>query len=115
MARLALPDPPLHDDVIALRGFDSSDAAVLVDICQDPEIPRWTGVPSPYGAAEARAYLARVAEGLAAGTRASFGIVDAHDSRLLGMVFTRVATPVVQRAETAHVVNDIYFARTRGG
>ena len=32
MASLALPDPPLHDDVIALRGFHSSDAAALVDI-----------------------------------------------------------------------------------
>ena len=180
MARIELPDRPLRDDVVALRGFESADVAALVEICQDPEIPRWTLVPSPYGETEARAYLARVAEGLAAGTRASFAIVDANDGRLLGTAglmaidralgcaeigymlaanargrgaasrsvqllagwafgtlglerlelhidchnaascavaqrtgFARVAAPVVQRAETAHFVDDIFFARMR--
>ena len=182
MARLALPDPPLDDGVITLRGFESTDVAPIVAICQDPEIPRWTLVPSPYGQDEARGYLAHVADGLAAGTGASFAIVDPSAGRLLGTAglmaidwaagcaeigymlaahargrggatravrllaewafgtlglerlemhidrdnraslavaarngFTRVATPVVQRAETAHCVNDIYFARLRGG
>ena len=180
MARLALPDPPLGDGVITLRGFESSDVAPIVEICQDPEIPRWTLVPSPYGEDEARDYFARVADGLAAGTRAAFAIVDANDGRLLGTTglvaidwdagcaeigymlaadargrgaasravrllagwafgplglerlelhidrhnaasravaqrtgFARVAEPVVQRAETAHFANDIFFARLR--
>ena len=182
MARLALPDPPLSDGVITLRGFESTDVAPIVEICQDPEIPRWTLVPSPYGEEDARDYLARVADGLAAGTRASFAIVDAHDGRLLGTAgimtidwalacaeigyilgahargrgaasravqvlagwgfgalglarrelhidrdnsaslavaertgFARVAEPVVQRPETAHFANDIFFARLRDG
>jgi RimJ/RimL family protein N-acetyltransferase len=84
MPGLVLPDPPLSDGAVTLRGFESSDVATLVEICQDPEIPRWTLVPSPYGEREARAYLVRVAEGLAAGTRASFAIVDAQDGRMLG-------------------------------
>ena len=84
MPRLALPDPPLSDGVIALRGFESADVAPIAEICQDPEIPRWTLVPSPYGEDDARDYLAHVAAGLAAGTRASFAIVGAHDGRLLG-------------------------------
>jgi hypothetical protein len=42
MARPVLPDPPLGDGVIALRGFASCDVGALVAICQDPEIPRWT-------------------------------------------------------------------------
>lgn len=84
MAGLVLPDPPLSDGVVTLRGFESSDVSVLVEIGQDPEISRWTPVPSPYTADDARAYLARVAEGLAAGTRASCAIVDADDGRMLG-------------------------------
>jgi RimJ/RimL family protein N-acetyltransferase len=182
MAALALPDPPLTDGVITLRGFESSDVATIVEICQDPEIPRWTLVPSPYGQPEGREYLARVADGLAAGTRASFAVTDADDGRMLGTAgimaidralscgeigymlaapargrgaaaravrllvdwafgplglervelhidrhnaaslavagrtgFTQVAEPVLQRAETAHFTDDIFFARTRGG
>lgn len=180
MARLVLPDPPLGDGVIRLRGFESTDVAPIVEICQDPEIPRWTLVPSPYGEDDARDYLARVADGLAAGTRASFAIVDANDGRLLGTAglhaidralgcaeigfmlaadargrgaasravqllagwafgplglerlelhidrhnaaslavagrtgFAQVDEPLVQRAETAHFVDDIFFARLR--
>ena len=84
MASLALPDPPLSDGVVTLRGFESSDVPALVEICEDPEISRWTLVPSPCTADDARAYLARVAEGLAAATRASFAIVDAADGVILG-------------------------------
>jgi RimJ/RimL family protein N-acetyltransferase len=84
MAALALPDSPLSDGVITLRAFESSDVPALVEICQDPEIPRWTLVPSPYTADDARRYLARAAEQFAAGTSASFAIVDADDGRLLG-------------------------------
>jgi RimJ/RimL family protein N-acetyltransferase len=179
MAAIELPDPPLSDGVVTLRGFESSDVRAIVEICQDPEIPRWTLVPSPYTADDARAYLARVAEGLAAGTRAAFAIVDAGDGRMLGTValvaidralgcaeigytlaaaargrgaasravrllagwafgalglgrlelridernlasravavrtgFERVAEPLLQRPETAHFTDDIYFART---
>jgi len=40
MADLTLPDPPLGDGVITLRGFESSDVATLVEICQGPAVPR---------------------------------------------------------------------------
>jgi RimJ/RimL family protein N-acetyltransferase len=180
MPDLVLPDPPLSDGVVTLRGFESSDVPALVEICQDPEIPRWTLVPSPYTARDARGYLDRVAEGLAAGTRASFAIVDAGDGRMLGTAglmaidrargcaeigyslaapargrgaasravrllagwafgplglghlelhvdrrnlasqvvagrtgFVRVAEPRIRRPETAHLTDDVFFARTR--
>ena len=177
-----LPDPPLNDGVITLRGFESGDVARLVEICRDPEIPRWTLVPDNYSEQDAHDYFARVAAGLAAGRRAGFAIVDAGDGRLIGTSglmaidhelscaeigymlaapargrgaasrsvrllvvwafetlglerveihvdkhnapslavaartgFTQVAEPVIQRAETAHFTDDIFFARTRGG
>jgi RimJ/RimL family protein N-acetyltransferase len=77
MPGLALPDPPLSDGVIALREFESTDVAALVAACQDPEIPRFTLVPSPYTEEHARAWLRRVADGRAAGARMTFAIVDA--------------------------------------
>jgi RimJ/RimL family protein N-acetyltransferase len=180
MPAIALPDPPLSDGTVTLRGFESSDAGTIVEICQDPEIPRWTMVPSPYSEADAHAYLERVADGWATGTRASFAIVDAGDGHMLGTAglmaidappagaeigymlaapargrgaasravrllvewafgtlglerlelhidrdntascavaartgFVRVAEPVIQRPETAHFADDIYFARLR--
>lgn len=176
-----LPDPPLGDGVVTLRGFESADVDRLVEICQDPEIPRWTLVPSPYGEQEARDHRARVAAGLAGGTQASFAIVDAADGTLLGSAglvaidrarggaeigywlgapargrgfasravrllaewafgplglarleihvdkhnlasqavatragFASVPEPAFRRPETAHFVDDIFFARMRG-
>ena len=35
MARLAPPDPPLRDDVVALRRWERSDAAALVERAAD--------------------------------------------------------------------------------
>jgi len=180
MSALALPAPPLSDGAVTLRGFESVDVAALVEICQDPEIPRWTGVPSPYSAQDARVWLARCADGWAAGTRASFAVVEAEGGRLLGTAglmaidwprsaaeigymlaapargrgaasravrllagwalgelglehvelhidkrnpaslavaartgFAPLDEPLVQRPETAHFLNDVYFARMR--
>jgi RimJ/RimL family protein N-acetyltransferase len=76
---LALPDPPLSDGVVALRAWTPADVPALVEACQDPEIPRWTPVPSPYGETEARAYLRRAADGWDGGARATFAVVDAGD------------------------------------
>jgi RimJ/RimL family protein N-acetyltransferase len=84
MPAIALPDPPLSDGTVTLRGLGSSDAGAIVEICQDPAIPRWTIVPSPYSEADARGYLERAADGWATGTHASFAIVDAGDGHLLG-------------------------------
>jgi RimJ/RimL family protein N-acetyltransferase len=74
---LALPDPPLSDGVIALRRWTPADIPAIAEACQDPEIPRWTLVPSPYTEADARAYLQRVESGWGDGVRATFAVVDA--------------------------------------
>jgi RimJ/RimL family protein N-acetyltransferase len=77
MPVLMQPDPPLSDGVVALRGFQSTDVDALVDACQDPQIPRFTLVPSPYTARHAHDWLQRVADGRARGTRMTFAIVEA--------------------------------------
>jgi RimJ/RimL family protein N-acetyltransferase len=76
--------PTLHDGDLVLRPGRLEDADAITAACQDPEIPRWTLVPSPYTRADAEAYLARSAEEHAAGTAANFLAVDAGDGRLLG-------------------------------
>jgi RimJ/RimL family protein N-acetyltransferase len=48
MASLVHPDPPLSDGEITLRALRPDDADAVVELLQDPEIPRWTRVPSPY-------------------------------------------------------------------
>ena len=48
----------LRDDLIVLRRFTEADIPVLVEELQDPDIPRFTRVPSPYSEADARAFLA---------------------------------------------------------
>jgi len=86
-ARIVLPAQGLRDGPTALRGWRDSDVAALVAACQDPEIPRWTRVPQPYGEADARAYLMTCHDHIHAGTAAPFAIVDASDpARALGSI-----------------------------
>jgi RimJ/RimL family protein N-acetyltransferase len=85
--RIVLPGDPLVDGDTALRAWRDSDLEPLVVACQDPEISRWTRVPYPYGAADARAYLLQRHDILHAGTGAPFAIVSAGDrDHLLGSI-----------------------------
>lgn len=65
----------LRDDLIQLRPYTEADIPALVAALQDPDIPRFTRVPSPYGEAQAREFLA-------SDTELSFAIVEA--GRLVG-------------------------------
>jgi RimJ/RimL family protein N-acetyltransferase len=80
------PDPPLSDGVVELRPWGEDDVPALVEALQDPQIPRWTRVPSPYTERDAREFLAGRAV-----PEASFAVVDATDGRLLGAIGLRRA------------------------
>ena len=80
----AMELPTLRDGDLVLRPKRLEDADAITAACQDPEIPRWTFVPSPYTRADAEAFLASSAEEEAAGKSAGFLAVDARDDRLLG-------------------------------
>ena len=86
MPRIVLAAAPLRDGPAALRPWRDSDLAALVEACQDPEIPRWTRVPSPYGPADARLYLQQRHDGLHAGTTAPYAVTDPAADRLLGSI-----------------------------
>jgi RimJ/RimL family protein N-acetyltransferase len=70
----------LEDGDVVLRPFVDEDVPAIVAACQDPEIPRWTSVPSPYTEEDARSFLA------GSPNVHSFAVVGAADGELLGCV-----------------------------
>jgi RimJ/RimL family protein N-acetyltransferase len=90
MAPLPLPDPPLSDGTIGLREKAEADIPALVAAVQDPLIPRYTRVPSPYGDRQAREFLVEQRRRREAGTELSLLVVDPDGDDLLGSVGARV-------------------------
>jgi RimJ/RimL family protein N-acetyltransferase len=58
----------------------------LYQACQDPEIPRWTVVPSPYSEADAHAFVAGQRERQRTGEAAPMAIVNADGGEFLGSI-----------------------------
>lgn len=83
MPPLTLPDPPLTDGVLTLRGPRADDRDALVAALQDPEIPRWTTVPSPYGPEEFDQWLERQDRERRAG-QALWLLAEGPDGSLVG-------------------------------
>jgi RimJ/RimL family protein N-acetyltransferase len=100
---LPLPDPALTNGTIALREHSEADVRALVAALQDPLIPRYTRVPSPYGEREARAFIVEQRHRREEGTGLSLLIVDAQTDRLLGSIGTDVH-PESARAEVGYWV-----------
>jgi RimJ/RimL family protein N-acetyltransferase len=83
---MRLDVPALSDDVVTLRPVDRDDLDAIVDACQDPEIPRFTRVPTPYSRRDAEAFVEASEAGWADGTSACFSVVGTGDGVLLGSV-----------------------------
>ena len=47
---------------LELRTPTNENAAAIAEACQDPEIPRWTVVPSPYSLEDAQQFVELVAK-----------------------------------------------------
>lgn len=109
MARIVLP-AALPADETTLRPWRDDDLRDLVAICQDPEIARWTRVPSPYRETDARAYLLHRYDLLLAGASAPFAITAADDGRLLGSIALMQVDRRHARAEVGYWLG----ARGRG-
>ena len=108
MSGVVLPAEPLVDGPTALRPWRDSDAASLVEACQDPDIVRWTRVPAHYGGADARAFLMQRYDAIRAGTTAPFAIVSAEDdSRLLGSI-------ALMRLSSVHARGEVGYWLARG-
>jgi RimJ/RimL family protein N-acetyltransferase len=84
MPELLVPDPPLSDDVVALRPFTLDDVDWVTEACQDPEVTRFTGIPEPYTAADAHEWFATHEDKRVGGEAISFAVTAAAGGEPLG-------------------------------
>jgi RimJ/RimL family protein N-acetyltransferase len=109
---IEFPVEGLSDGVVRLRLIADADLEAIVDAVQDPEIPRFTLVPEPYGSGEARLWQRTAAAGLHAGTDLATVIVDEDDDTLLGSVGLHNLDPESGRCSAGYWVSA--SARGRG-
>ncbi|UPK76056.1 GNAT family N-acetyltransferase [Nocardioidaceae bacterium SCSIO 66511] len=59
---MTYPDcvPVLTDGVVTLRAHQESDVPAMVEMCTDPDFVRWTSVPTPYDAGNARHFIDQI-------------------------------------------------------
>jgi RimJ/RimL family protein N-acetyltransferase len=83
--------PTLTDGVVTLRPWRAEDVDPLVALCDDPEIVRFTRVPTPYTRDDALMFMAQKVAIEERGEAVSLAVVDADD-RLLGSIDVRRGT-----------------------
>jgi len=74
----------LTTERLVLRAPDLSDVDAITAACQDPEIPRWTTVPSPYTRDDAVDFVRRVGEWWADGSETVWAA--RRDGRLVASI-----------------------------
>ena len=87
---IVLPDPPLSGGRVTLREWRGSDVPAIVAMCRDPDVIRFTSVPVPYTADDARLWLDLHPGRVAAGDGAAFAITEEGDDRPVGSIGVRV-------------------------
>lgn len=90
MATPSIVLPELRDGDLRLRPPTERDLPAITRLCQDPEVQRWTRVPSPYTLDDARSFLDLHAAGLETGTGVHLLAVDAGSDELLGAIGTDI-------------------------
>ncbi len=81
-----MPDVIHCPDGITLRMPTSADVDWLVVSCQDPQIPQWTGIPSPYTQATAHQFVQRAYNWATERVLARNYLIAEADGSPLGMV-----------------------------
>lgn len=74
----------LRTERLVLSIPTTADADAITEACQDPEVPRWTTVPSPYSRADALEFVELVADWWADGVETVWAI--RKDDVLAGMI-----------------------------
>jgi RimJ/RimL family protein N-acetyltransferase len=87
---LELPPDGLTDGVVRLRPPRDRDAHRIAQICADPEIARWTNVPSPYTLEDAHGWIALAAVERERGTALHLVAVRDDDDRVAGAAALRL-------------------------
>ncbi|PCE14363.1 acetyltransferase [Microbacterium sp. SZ1] len=74
----------LTTERLVLRAPDTSDVDAITEACQDPEIQRWTTVPSPYARSDAEEFVRLVGGWWAEGSETVWAL--RVDGALVGMI-----------------------------
>ncbi|MFI1013375.1 GNAT family N-acetyltransferase [Streptomyces sp. NPDC020965] len=83
----------LTTDRLLLRTVTPDDTETIHQACQDPDIQRWTTVPSPYELRHAAEFTGRmVPEGWRTGTMCTFAVVPRADGPLMATVAVTLRT-----------------------
>ncbi len=109
---IEFPVEGLSDGTVRVRLIADADVPAITAACQNPEIVRYTTIPSPYELHHAREWQLRSQAGLAAGTDIGALIVDAESDELLGSVGLHGLDPATGRAAAGYWV--AAGARRRG-
>lgn len=83
---MALDVPDLRDELIRLRPPTLDDVDAITRECQDPEIPRFTRITSPYGREDAVRFVEEAGRNWLEGSSAAFVIADLDHDDVLGSV-----------------------------
>jgi RimJ/RimL family protein N-acetyltransferase len=76
----------LHTGRLTLSVPTAADVDAIADAAQDPEVPRWTTLPSPYARTDAEQFIAKAAEWWDAESELTWGIrVDDHWVGMIGL------------------------------
>jgi RimJ/RimL family protein N-acetyltransferase len=103
-ARIEFPVEGLSDGIVRLRLITDADLPAIVEAVQDPDIPRFTTVPEPYGEAEAQLWQRTATSGMRSGTDLATLVVDEADGTLLGSVGLHNLDPETGRCSAGYWV-----------
>jgi RimJ/RimL family protein N-acetyltransferase len=106
------PAPTLSDGTIRLERWSSRHSEGVAEAGHDPDVQRYTFVPSPWVDGFERTWLERYDEGWEDGTRAGFAIVAAADGEFLGLAMLVGIDREGRQAEAGYLVSP--RARGRG-
>lgn len=98
------PDISISTERLSLRPYDEEDIPALVEMMNDEAIVAWLPVPHPYGEAEGRDWVTRIAPGeRTAGAGIVFAIGEFLTQRLVGTVQLHRADWTVRSIEATYL------------
>jgi RimJ/RimL family protein N-acetyltransferase len=111
MTSVRLPFPiKLTGDGIQLREWRSEDLDDLVELLDEPDIARWTPMPSPFDMEAGIAYLKRAHQGRMSGQRIQL-VITVDGGRPLGEVLLFGVDAGLKEAELGYLVGAAYRRR----
>jgi [ribosomal protein S5]-alanine N-acetyltransferase len=109
---IEFPVEGLTDGAVWLRLPADADIPRIVEACRDPEVGRYTTVPTPYQPSHTVEWMQRGLAGLASGTDVQTVIAEVDGSDILGTIGLHEINRVASRCVAGYLVAP--WARRRG-